>query len=281
MSKKLKPLISMSLLGAAVGVLVGCTASDHISVSGSTTVLPAVSKAADSFHMETGKVVIVNAGGSGGGFNQLAEGQTHIGMMSRDITPEEIAQFPDIKFTPIAIGRDAVAPVISSEIYDTGVNSLTLTEIAAIYRGDIDNWKEVGGPDKAIFVIDKESSSGTRQTFMKVVMGNSKAPAKGADLVIGSNNEEQTAITQSDSAIGMLSHAWFNDNVKGIAIEMEGGKLITPTLDMISSGSFPITRDLNIIIRDDIAPETQEFVDYLLSERGQSFVSASGYIPVK
>ena len=202
-------------------------------------------------------------------------------MMSRDITPEEIAQFPDIKFTPIAIGRDAVAPVISSEIYDTGVNSLTLTEIAAIYRGDIDNWKEVGGPDKAIFVIDKESSSGTRQTFMKVVMGNSKAPAKGADLVIGSNNEEQTAITQSDSAIGMLSHAWFNDNVKGIAIEMEDGKLITPTLDMISSGSFPITRDLNIIIRDDITPETQEFVDYLLSERGQSFVSASGYIPVK
>ena len=79
----------------------------------------------------------------------------------------------------------------------------------------------------------------------------------------------------------MLSHAWFNDNVKGIAIEMEDGKLITPTLDMISSGSFPITRDLNIIIRDDITPETQEFVDYLLSERGQSFVSASGYIPVK
>ena len=122
MSKKLKPSIRMSLLGAAVSILTGCTASDHISISGSTTVLPAVSKAADSFHMETGKVVIVNAGGSGGGFNQLAEGQTHIGMMSRDITPEEIAQFPDIKFTPIAIGRDAVAPVISSEIYDTGVN---------------------------------------------------------------------------------------------------------------------------------------------------------------
>jgi len=212
MPRKFKHLIGIPFIGLALSILAGCTSSDHISISGSTTVLPAVSKAADSFHMETGKVVIVNAGGSGGGFNQLAEGQTDIGMMSRDITPEEKSQFPNIKFTPIAIGRDAVAPVISSEIFDTGVKSLTLTEIAAIYRGDIDNWKEVGGPDKAIFVVDKESSSGTRQTFMKVVMGNSKASAQGADLVIGSNNEEQTAIAQSDSAIGMLSHAWFNDD---------------------------------------------------------------------
>lgn len=276
-----RALMGMPLVALALSVLAGCADSNHISISGSTTVLPAVSKAADSFHSETGKVVIVNAGGSGGGFNQLAEGQTNIGMMSRDITPEEISQFPDISFTPIAIGRDAVAPVISSEIFDAGVNSLTLTEIADIYRGNIDNWKEVGGPDKAIFVVDKESSSGTRQTFMKVVMGNSKASAKGADLVIGSNNEEQTAIAQSDSAIGMLSHAWFNADVKGIAIEMKDGQLITPTLDMIRSGSFPITRDLNIIIRDDVTPDTQEFVDYLLSERGQSFVSSSGYIAVK
>jgi len=66
-----------------------------------------------------------------------------------------------------------------------------------------------------------------------------------------------------------------------MTIEMKDGQLITPTLDMIRSGSFPITRDLNIIIRDDVTPETREFVDYLLSERGQSFVSASGYIAVK
>jgi len=281
MLAKLKPFISLPVLGLAVSILTGCTASDHISISGSTTVLPAVSKIADSFHAETGKVVVVNAGGSGSGFNQLAEGQTDIGMMSRDITPEEKAQFPDIRFTPITIGRDAVAPVISSEIFDAGIKSLTLTEIADIYAGEIDNWKEVGGPDKAIFVIDKESSSGTRQTFMKVVMGHSKASARGADLVIGSNNEEQTAIAQSDSAIGMLSHAWFNDDVKGIAIEMQNGNLITPTLDMIRSGRFPITRDLNIIVRGDVTPDTQEFVDYLLSTRGQSFVAASGYISVQ
>ncbi len=231
--------------------------------------------------MKTGQVVVVNAGGSGSGFNQLAEGQTDIGMMSRDITAEEKAQFPDITFTPIAIGRDAVAPVVSSEIYRAGIKSLSLEDIAAIYRGDIDNWSIFGGPDKPIFVIDKESSSGTRQTFMKVVMGNAKATAPGADLVIGSNNEEQTAITQSDSAIGMLSHAWFNDDVKGISIKRVDGTFIEPTLEKIRSGSFPITRDLNIVVRDDLSPEAQNFIDYLLGESGQSFVASSGYIPVK
>lgn len=265
----------------AVAFLTACNAPNHVSISGSTTVLPAVSKTAESFHMETGKVVVVNAGGSGSGFNQLAEGQTDIGMMSRDITTEEKAQFPHLTFTPIAIGRDAVAPVVSSEIYKAGVMSLTLAEIAAIYRGDIDNWNHVGGPDKAIFVIDKESSSGTRQTFMKVVMGDSKAAAPGADLVIGSNNEEQTAITQSDSAIGMLSHAWFNNDVKGIAIQRPDGTLIEPTLEKIRSGSFPITRDLNIVVRNDISPGAQDFIDYLLSASGQAFVADSGYIPVK
>ena len=277
MSLLLKPIVAL----CALTLLTACNASDHVSISGSTTVLPAVSKTAESFRMETGNVIVVNAGGSGSGFNQLAEGQTDIGMMSRDITAEEKAQFPNISFTPIAIGRDAVAPVISSEIYIAGVKSLTLSEIASIYRGEIDNWSVVGGPDKAIFVIDKESSSGTRQTFMKVVMGNSKASAPGADLVIGSNNEEQTAITQSDSAIGMLSHAWFNDDVKGIAIERADGSLIEPTLDEIRSGSFPITRDLNIVVRGDISAGAQDFVDYLLGDSGQSFVADSGYIPVK
>jgi len=254
---------------------------DHISISGSTTVLPAVSKSAESFSVETGQIVVVNAGGSGSGFNQLAEGQTDIGMMSRDITQDELARFPQITFKPIAIGRDAVAPVVSSEVFDAGVTNLSFNDIAAIYRGEIDNWNHLGGPDQPILVIDKESSSGTRQTFMEVVMGDSSAEAAGADLVIGSNNEEQTAITQSNAAIGMLSHAWLNDDVKGLAIRMDDGSLINPTLETIKSGQFPITRDLNIIVRNDISPSAQSFVDYLLGERGQAFVADSGYIPVR
>lgn len=267
-------IMSMALLACA------CSAPERVSVSGSTTVLPAVSRAAETFTRDTGQLITVNAGGSGSGFNQLAEGQTDIGMMSRDITAGEREAFSGHIFTPIAIGRDAVVPVVSSEIYDAGVTSLSLKDIAQIYAGAIDNWSAFGGPDAPIFVIDKETSSGTRQTFMHIVMGNSKANAPGADLVIGSNNEEQTAVTQSDTAIGMLSIAWLNEDVKGLSIETPSGELIQPTLENIKNGSFPIVRDLNIVVRDDISPQAQMFVDYLLSPEGQVFVERSGYIKI-
>ena len=261
--------------------LSACSAPERLSVSGSTTVLPAVSRAAESYSESSGQRITVNAGGSGSGFNQLAEGQTDIGMMSRDITKGERAQFPKLTFNTLAVGRDAVAPAVSSEIYDAGVTALTLDKIAEIYRGEIKNWSELGGPDVDIFVIDKEASSGTRQTFMEVVMGNSKADAAGADLVIGSNNEEQTALTQSNAAIGMLSIAWLNEDVKGLSVITENGARIAPTLASVKSGQFPIVRDLNIVVRGDISPAAQRFVDYILSEDGQTHVTASGYIPVR
>ncbi len=261
-------------------LLTACEKPDHVSVSGSTTVLPVISKAADSYSALHGQSIIVNAGGSGAGFNQLAEGQTDIGMMSRDITASELEKFPSLNFEVIAIGTDAVVPVVSSEIYDNGVTSLSFDDITKIYKGEIDNWQAFGGPDKEILVIDKEASSGTRHTFMEFVMGDKNAAAPGADLVLGANNEEQTALTQSDSAIGMLSHAWINEDVKGIAITRAGQPgAIEPTLANIQNGTFPITRALNIVIRTDSSPATRDFVDYILSPEGQKHVSSSGYVP--
>jgi len=267
-------------LAACALLFTACSRPEIVSVSGSTTVLPAVSKAAEVYQMKSGQNIVVNAGGSGSGFNQLAEGQTDIGMMSRDITKDELARFSQHVFTPIAIGRDAVVPVVSSEIYEAGVTQLSFAQIADIYSGRVDNWSAFGGPDKAIFVIDKESSSGTRQTFFEIVIGDKKAEAAGADLVIGSNNEEQTAMTQSDAAIGMLSLAWLNEDVKGVSIVTDSGAVITPSLENVRNGSYPIARDLNIVVRGDISPKAQAFVDYLLSPSGQVFVQESGYVPI-
>jgi len=257
-----------------------CSAPDAIYVSGSSTVLPPVSKAAEKFSAETGISVIVNAGGSGGGFNQLAEGQSDIGMMSRNITSGELEAFKTINFTEVAIGRDAVVPSISSEIYEAGVTLLSISQIADIYTGDIRNWSEVGGPDRDIFVIDKEANRGTRQVFMDVVLGDPKAEAAGADLVTGSNNEEQTALVQSNAGIGMLSVAWLNDDVRGLAIVLPNGKTIEPSIENIRAGTYPFVRDLNVVKRSDLKPSANQFITYLLGPDGQKLVEESGYIGI-
>ncbi len=266
-----------------IAILVLCTAAcsrpETISISGSTTVLPVIAKAAEAYTVKTGQSVIVNAGGSGAGFNQLAEGQTDIGMMSRDISVEEHQHFSHYVFKPISIGVDAVVPVVSSEIYEAGVTALTLPQIAAIYKGEIDNWSDFGGPDKNILVIDKEASRGTRHVFMEAVLGSSEPEAPGADLVLGANNEAQTAVAQSDSAITMLSLAWMNNDVRGLGI-VQNDRIIRPDVSTILSGDYPITRDIVIVVRNDIKPEAQAFVDYVLGADGQNFVEASGYIKI-
>jgi phosphate transport system substrate-binding protein len=116
---------------------------------------------------------------------------------------------------------------------------------------------------------------------MATVMDNKEADAPGADLVLGSNNEEQTALVQSDAAIGMLSMAWLNNDVKGVSIQISNGEQISPTLSNITEGKFPITRDLTIVTNGNPTGETKNFIDFLLSPQGQTIVIDNGYVSIK
>ena len=250
---------------------------DVISISGSSTVLPIVAQAAEMYQVMHPDVEIhVSSGGSGVGISQAGQGLVDLGMSSRDLSTKELESFSlDIH----TIGRDAVAVAVSSQVVTDGVNSLTLDEIRAIYAGEITSWADVGGPDRDILVIDKEPTRGTRHVFMQAVFGDDEAEAPGADLVLGSNNEEQTALTQSDAAIGMLSFAWLNDDVLGLALEV-GGTTIAPTLETVQEGSYPITRDLFVVHQPNPDGATQDFLSYLLSD-GQLVVENAGYVAIR
>jgi len=258
-----------------------CSKKESITVSGSSTVLPVVALAAEKFTNNSGIKVVINGGGSGVGINQLGEGKIDMGMTSRDITGDEVNSYPDVNFITNSIAKDAVIPVVSTQIYEEGVQALSLDQIGQIYKGEITNWNEIGGPDREILVVDKEASRGTRHVFMEAVFGNKNAKAPGADIVLGSNNEEQTAIAQSNAAIGMLSLAWLNDKVRGLSIAIENGKTIKPIRENVVNGTFPVVRDLILVTNGEPAGKTKEFIDYILSEEGQSIVEEAGYVRVK
>jgi phosphate transport system substrate-binding protein len=286
---KLKPSFFISLIGIALWILVGGSSlgnaterpANKITVVGSTTVLPIATRAAEQFVAKNNGTVsiTVNGGGSGVGVQSVGSGRADIGMVSRDITPAEKKRFEKSGLRTVTVGRDAVACVVSSEVYSAGVRALSREQIGDIYRGKIKNWKELGGPDRAIVVIDKERHRGTRHVFMKYVFGNENARTPGTRLVTGSNNEEQSKIAQSDSAIGMLSIAWMNDEVVGIGIR-EGNEIIEPTLENVRANLFPISRDLNLIIASEPKGVVVEFLNFVMSPKGQKVVSGSGYVPV-
>ena len=285
MKKKWVPILFFILLSLCLFVC-ACRREESnaittIKVTGSTTVLPAISNSAELFMRAYPDVIItINAGGSGVGVTSVANGLADIGMLSRDISGEEKKNFPHVDFKVYAIGKDAVACVVSSEIYNAGIRSLSGETIRKIYLGKIKNWKEIGGPDKDILVIDKESHRGTRHVFMEYIFGDEKAKALGADIVTGSNNEEQSKIGQSDSAIGMLSYAWINKDVAGIGVVVDG-KVIEPTIENIKNGLYPIVRNLLLVTRGEPSGAVKEFIDFILSHRGQRIVEEAGYVPIK
>jgi phosphate transport system substrate-binding protein len=274
---KKTPIIALTL---AISLFLNGCGNKHetIHIDGSTTVLPVVTKAADLFKESNPDVtIIINGGGSGVGVNMVGEKKVELGMISRDVEEEEKKKFPDINFIVYPIGRDAVVPVVSSEVYDGGVKSLSFEQIKAIYLGNIKNWKELGGPDREILVIDKEKSRGTREVFAEKVLGNKKADAPGAKLVLGSNNEEQTAVIQSDAAIGMLSNAWLTKDVKGLAIKTNEG-VIEPSMENIVNNKYPIERNLSVITNGEATGKLKEFIEFLKGTAGQKIVEESGYV---
>jgi ABC-type phosphate transport system substrate-binding protein len=154
----------------------------RITVVGSTTVLPIVTRAAEQFvKKKNGAVSItVNAGGSGVGIQSAGQGRADIGMASREITLRERKRFQNPGLQALSVGRDAVACVVSAEVYSAGVRALSKEQIGDIYLGKIKNWQAVGGPDKEIVVIDKERHRGTRHVFMNIcsIMKTHARPAR-------------------------------------------------------------------------------------------------------
>ena len=251
-----------------------------IKVAGSSTVLPIVARAAEAFSARNPHIrVMVNAGGSGVGVTSVGHDLVHIGMVSRGISDSEKAGFPKADFQMHVIGRDAVACVVSSEIRDAGVTVLSKEDIRRIYRGEVTNWRQVGGPDREIVAVDKEFHRGTRHVFMSYVFGKSREKMLGVDLVTGSNNEQRTKVALSDAAIGMLSHAWLNSDVVGVGIR-DGQTTLTLTDEHVQNGTYPMVRDLSVVTNGTPVGPANEFIAFLLSPDGQRLVHEMGYIPV-
>ena len=240
-------LVLFLISGLGVPPQIAADTGSRIQIVGSTTVLPVASRSAEKF-METSQIrILVNSGGSGVGIHSVVQGRADIGMASRGISIDEKKRFEKSRLIIHPVGLDAVACVVSTEIYQAGVKHLTPRQIAAIYMGEIRNWKEVGGPDRKIVVVDKERHRGTRHVFMQYIFGNASQRTPGTLLVTGSNNEEQAKIAQSDSAIGMLSFAWINEEVKAVSLQRSREKSFCRHGKRFRQGRYPIVRKLNFI----------------------------------
>ncbi len=254
--------------------------TDSINLAGSTTVLPVADAAAVEYmNMHSGVTVTVQGGGSGTGYASALDGTVDVGMASRGPKQSEIDS-GDLWLTPLAL--DAVCVVVNPSV---GSNvELTLEEVAMIFAGEYTNWNEVDSslPDAEIYVVVRESGSGTRGTFEEYTIDE-------YDLEIDStmvheqpsNPAVLTSVKDTDYSIGYVGFGFLTSDVVAASLAAEeGSTYVEATLDNIANGLYPISRFLYFVTGSPIESGSlaDRFVSFVLSEDGQDIVEDEGFL---
>lgn len=265
-----------------IGSLATATAvaAQPLRVVGSTTVNPVVVEAAEILRSERKATIFVDTqGGSSGGIAALGERRAEIAMISRELEPDDAKKFPKVRFQATRVGIDAVALIVSRDVWDGGVRVLSRQQVQGIYEGTITNWKTVGGPDRRIVFFNKEPGRGTWESFAKWLYGDPKKAPDVSHPEVGANEEGRNKVASTPGAISQLSSAWADGKtVFAVAIRRLDGKVVAPTLAAIADGSYPISRPLQLVTDGPPRGLAKELIDVVLSQRGQALVEKHGYL---
>lgn len=269
--------ILMLVLTLCVSGCVGDGAVEErrtISVTGSTTVLPVGQAAADAYmDKHAYDEILVSGGGSGGGIKAVGEGTADIGMASRDISAREKEQYPTLIEHVVAV--DGIAVIVHPS---NTVTTMTMAKLKAIYKGEITNWKELGGADRAIVPVGRDSASGTREFFYETVMNKEEFVRTQQEL--NSNGAVKQTVAQTPDAIGYVGLGYLDGTVAAVTMDVNGN-LVAPSIESVKDKSYPIARGLNMYTRGQPSGLVKEYLDFLMSAEGQAIVAKQGFVPVK
>jgi phosphate transport system substrate-binding protein len=262
-----------------LALAMGPASAGPLKINGSTTVNLPVAEAAEILRAETGMTIQVDTqGGSSGGISMLGEGLVQMGMTSKHVGGTDRERFPQCDFREIHIGEDAVAMIVSKDVWEGGVKSLTREHLAGIYEGRIKNWKDVGGPDRRIAFFNKEPGRGTWEVFVHWLYGDAKKAPAVSFPEVGGNEETRNKVASTRGALSQLSSSWA-DGKRVFALNLKvDGKEVAPTTESIATGEYPMSRPLFVLTNGEPVGEARTMVDFLLGKRGQELVRKHGYL---
>lgn len=270
--------ILLTLLCFGIMQQVGFSAP-KVQIKGSDTLINMVQQLTENYLKKNKSAnVAVTGGGSGTGIAALINGRTDIANASRSIKKKEIEKAKKKGFTPkkIVVALDGLSVIVNGS---NSVKNLTVEQVGNIFKGNIRNWKEVGGVDMPITLYGRQSSSGTFGFFRKTVL---KAEYSSKMNRMNGNSSIVEAIQKDKSGIGYVGVAYVKNKQQLICkiAKKQGSKYTSPlNTKAVYNGAYPLVRPL-LQYFNKLTSASKSFIEYELSKEGQQIVKNQGFYPI-
>ncbi|RZQ43251.1 phosphate ABC transporter substrate-binding protein [Vibrio vulnificus] len=252
------------------------SAQETISAVGSSSVTPLMEVFSETYMKKNPEVFIeVQGPGSSAGVKAAKNGSADLGMSSRDLKSSE----KETALVEEVIARDGIAVVVNPK---NTLKGLTAEQVSAIYKGEVTNWKQVGGEDKPIVAITRDTASGTRGAFEDILKLKKKISGKEVSAisqraqVANGNGALKTMVASNPYAIGYISLGTVDESVHPLAIDGTDA-----SISNVKNGSYKVARPFLVLYKQGKpSAETQKFLDWMLTPEAQAIVEKKGYISV-
>ncbi len=289
--------VVVGLLGLLTLLISGCSSAPAVNAQGEpvvaartiqntgsdTLVNLALAWAERYMPAHPGVRISVTGGGSGTGIAALINGTTDIANASRGMKKEEFDAAQKNGITPVefTVARDAIAIVVNPA---NPVNGLTLQQLSDIYQGKITNWRQVGGANRPIVLLSRESNSGTYVYFLENVLrlGKKSDLLFSPDtLLMPSSEGISVEVRQNPNALGYDGLGYVTADQKVVAVAKDAGSpYVKPSVATVNDGSYPISRPLFMYTAGQPTGQVKDYLDWIARD-GQALVMELGFVPLK